>query len=96
LDIKFSSGGAMAVVWDNVEVGVVFTIIAGILGMAFMLVGVLLVPKIVNRLTPNIDEEKEIVRGNQAVARYFGGVVQAVILGMSIIIAAAVIAGLHG
>jgi uncharacterized membrane protein YjfL (UPF0719 family) len=57
---------------------------------------VFLVPKIVNRLTPNIEEEKEIVRGNQAVARYFGGIVQAVIIGMSIIIAAAVFVGLHG
>ncbi len=86
----------MPVDWDNAMVGAVFTVIAGTLGMIFMLVGVMLVPKIVNRLTPNVDEEKEILRGNQAVARYFGGIVQAVIIGMSIIIAAAVIAGLHG
>lgn len=76
--------------------GVSFTLIAGVLGLLFMIVGVMFVPKIVNRLTPNIDEEKEILRGNVAVAKYFGSIVQAVIIGMSIIIAAAVIAGLSG
>ena len=86
----------MPIVWDNVVVGAAFTFLAGAIGMVFMLAGVALVPRIVNLLTPNIDEEKEIIRGNVAVARYFGGIVQSVILGMSIIIAAALIAGLHG
>jgi len=36
------------------------------------------------------------VRGNLAVANYFGRVVQAAIIGMSIIIAAAIIAGFSG
>jgi len=51
-------------------------------------------PRIVNRMSPNIDEEKEIARGNQAVAEYFGRVVSAGIIGMSIIVAAAVLGGL--
>jgi hypothetical protein len=45
-------------------------------------------------MTPAIDEDKEIARGNQAVAEYFGRVVAASILGMSIIVAAAVLGGL--
>jgi hypothetical protein len=46
------------------------------------------------RLTPNIDEEKEIVRGNGAVAEYYGRVVGACIVGISIVIAAAVLGGI--
>jgi multidrug efflux pump subunit AcrB len=53
-----------------------------------------LVPKLMNRLTPNIDEEKEIARGNTAVAEYYGRVVGACILGLSIVIGAAVLGGL--
>jgi hypothetical protein len=45
-------------------------------------------------LTPNIDEEKEIARGNTAVAEYYGRVVGACILGLSIVIGAAVLGGL--
>ena len=94
--IFLKRGVFMPVNWDNVMVGSVFTVLGGVLGFIFMLVGVFLIPKILNKLTPNIDEEKEIIKGNMAVARYFGGIVQATIVGMSIIIAAAVIAGLHG
>ena len=86
----------MPVNWDNVVVGVTFTFIAGILGFLFMILGVFILPKIANRFTPNLDEEKEILRGNMAMAKYFGSVVHAMIIGLSIIIAAAVIAGLHG
>ena len=83
-------------VWDNVVVGAVFTVIAAAMGLFFLLLGAYAVPKIVDKLTPNINEEKEIVRGNMAVAHYFGGIVQAVIIGMSIIIGAAIIAGFMG
>jgi len=44
-------------------------------------------------MTPNIDEEKEIARGNVAVAEYFGRVVAASIIGISIVIAAAILGG---
>lgn len=81
---------------DVVIVATAFTILGGVLGLLFMLVGVLIVPKILNWLTPNIDEQREIVRGNVAVAKYFGSIVQATIIGMSIIIGAAIIAGLSG
>jgi hypothetical protein len=45
-------------------------------------------------LTPNIDEEKEIIRGNTAVAEYFGRIVGACIIGLSIVVAAAVLGGI--
>ena len=84
------------IVWDNIVAAIVFTFLAGMLGMLFMFVGVAVLPKMLDRLTPNINEEKEIVRGNVAVANYFGRVVHAAIIGMSIIIAAAIIAGMMG
>lgn len=84
------------IVWDNIAVAIVFTFLAGLLGMIFMFVGVAILPKMLDRLTPNINEEKEMVRGNVAVANYFGRVVQAAIIGMSIIIAAAIMAGISG
>ena len=52
------------------------------------------VPRIVDRITPNIDDEKEILRGNIAVGNYVGMVTASAILGISIILAAAIIASL--
>jgi len=49
---------------------------------------------LIDRLTPNIDEQKEIVRGNSAAAEYFGRIVGATILGLSIVAAAAVLGGI--
>jgi hypothetical protein len=46
------------------------------------------------RLTPNIDEEKEIARGNRAVAEYYSRIVAACILGVSMVVAAAVLGGI--
>ena len=83
-------------VWDNVLTGMAFAFIAAVVGLVFMIFGAYLAPKMIDKLTPNINEEKEIVRGNMAVAHYFGGIVQAVIIGMSIIIAAAILAGFMG
>ncbi len=77
----------------NIGWSVVFSFIGGLVGMALVLVSSLIVPKLIDRLTPNIDEQKEIVRGNSAVAEYFGRVVGATILGISLVIAAAVLAG---
>jgi hypothetical protein len=48
---------------------------------------------LIDRLTPNIDEQKEIVRGNSAVAEYFGRVAGATIIGLSLVVAAAVLGG---
>ncbi|HOJ86552.1 MAG TPA: hypothetical protein PLN68_06475, partial [Elusimicrobiales bacterium] len=40
---------------------------------------------IINEITPDIDEIKEILRGNTAVSEYYSRVVSAVIIGISII-----------
>ena len=58
-----------------------------------MLAASLVLPRLIDRMTPNIDEEKEIARGNVAVAEYFGRVVAASIIGISIVVAAAVLGG---
>ncbi len=71
----------------------VFSFIGGLVGMALVLLASSIVPKLIDRITPDIDEHKEIVRGNSAVAEYFGRVVAAVILGLSLVIAAAVLGG---
>jgi hypothetical protein len=52
-----------------------------------------IVPRLIDRFTPNIDEQKEIIRGNSAVAEYYGRLVSAAILGVSIVVAAAVLGG---
>jgi len=84
----------------NIGWAVVFAFVGGIVGIALVLVATLLIPRLIDRLTPNIDEEKEIARGNRAVAEYFGRVVAAAIVGVSIVVAAAVLGGilaaLHG
>jgi uncharacterized membrane protein YjfL (UPF0719 family) len=77
----------------NIGWSVVFSFIGGLVGMVLVLVSSLIVPRLIDRLTPNIDEQKEIVRGNSAVAEYFGRVVGATILGLSLVIAAAVLGG---
>jgi hypothetical protein len=73
---------------------VVYTLVGGIVGLALILVSCAIVPRVVNKLTPHIDEEKEIVRGNRAVAEYFGRIVAAGIIGVSLIVAAAVLGGI--
>lgn len=77
----------------NIGWSVVFSFIGGLVGLVLVLISSLIVPRLMDRLTPNIDEEKEIVRGNSAVAEYFGRVVSATIVGLSLVIAAAVLGG---
>jgi hypothetical protein len=77
----------------NIGWSVVFAVVGGLVGMALVLVASAIVPRVIDRLTPNVDEEKEIIRGNSAVAEYFGRVVSAAILGVSIVVAAAVLGG---
>ncbi|MDD4889504.1 MAG: hypothetical protein PHU85_06200 [Phycisphaerae bacterium] len=72
---------------------IVYAVVGGIVGIALVLLASWFLPALINRLTPNLDEEKEIARGNDAVAQYFGRVVAAAILGVSIVVAAAVVAG---
>jgi hypothetical protein len=73
---------------------IAFTVLGALLGIALVLVAAALVPRLLNQLTPNIDEGREIVRGNRAVAHYFGLVCGACILGLSLVVAAAVLGGI--
>ncbi len=72
----------------------IFILLGGIVGFVLIMSASMLLPKILNRFTPSLDEEKEIARGNLAVGEYFGRVVAAGIIGMSIITAAAILGGL--
>ncbi len=87
-------------VLQNIGWAVVFAVVGGLVGIFLVLVASMVLPKIIGRLTPQLDEEKEIARGNTAVAEYFGRVVAAGVIGVSIVVAAAVlgalIAALHG
>jgi hypothetical protein len=78
----------------NIGLAMLFALFGGAVGIVLVLVSSYFLPGIVNRLTPNVDEEKEIIRGNVAVAEYFGRVVSAGILGVSLVAAAAVLGGI--
>lgn len=78
----------------NIGWAVLFALVGGGIGIVLVLAASYFLPGIVNRLTPNVDEEKEIIRGNVAVAEYFGRVVGAGIVGVSIVVAAAVLGGI--
>jgi len=80
-------------VLQNLGWAVVFSIVGAALGVVLVLGASVWLPRLIERFTPNLDEEKEIARGNVAVAEYFGRVVAASILGVSIVVAAAVVAG---
>lgn len=77
----------------NIGWAVVFSIVGGIVGVALVLAASAVLPKLIDRFTPNLDEGKEIARGNVAVAQYFGRVVGASIIGVSIVAGAAVLGG---
>jgi len=78
----------------NIGWVIVFAVVAAGVGIGLVLAATLVIPRLLDRLTPDIDEEKEIVRGNRAVAEYFGRIVSACIVGISIIIAAAILGGI--
>ena len=73
---------------------VLYILIGGGLGVCLVFLAATFLPRLIDRMTPNLDEGKEIARGNQAVGIYFGLVVGSCILGVSIVIAAAVVAGI--
>ena len=78
----------------NVAWALFFALAGGLAG-AFLLIWISAhLPAVFDKFTPELDEGKEILRGNRAVADYFGRIVAAAILGVSIIIAAAVLGGL--
>jgi small-conductance mechanosensitive channel len=78
----------------NIGWAVLFSIVGGLVGMAMVLLASAALPRILERFTPNLDEGKEIARGNVAVAQYFGRIVGAGIIGVSIVAAAAVLGGI--
>jgi len=84
----------MMEVVSNIGWAVIFAVIGGLVGIVLMMVAAVMIPKLLDRLTPDLDEDKEIARGNRAVAEYFGRVVSACIIGMSIVIAAAILGGI--
>jgi hypothetical protein len=84
----------MSEVLTNIGLAVIFSVVGGVIGVALVLLASLFLPRLIDHMTPNIDEDKEIARGNVAVAQYFGRVVAASIIGVSIVIAAAVGCGI--
>ena len=78
----------------NVGCAVVYAVVGGLVGLGLVLLAATVLPRLIEKFTPNLDEEKEIARGNVAVGEYFGRVVGASILGASLIIAAAVLGGI--
>ena len=78
----------------NMLWALIFSMMGGLIGVALFIALAAKLPKLFDKLTPNIDEGKELVRGNQAVAAYYGRVVAAGIIGLSVIIAAAILGGL--
>jgi hypothetical protein len=78
----------------NIAWAVVFALIGGAAGAFLLIWFSARIPAVFDKFTPDMDEGKEIIRGNRAVADYFGRIVSAAILGVSIIIAAAVLGGL--
>jgi uncharacterized membrane protein YjfL (UPF0719 family) len=79
---------------QNMGWAVIFAVVGGVIGMALVISSSLILPGLIDRMTPNIDEQKEIVRGNSAVGEYYGRIVGSAILGVSIVIAAAVLGGI--
>lgn len=83
----------MTEVMTNVGWAVVFMTVGGITGVLLVMGATAVIPKLLDRLTPTLDEDLEIARGNRAVADYFGRIVSACILGISIVVAAAILGG---
>ena len=84
----------MSEVITNIGWAVLFAVIGGIVGIVLVLTSSMFLPRLIERMTPDLDEGKEIARGNVAVAQYFGRVVGASIIGISIVVAAAVLGGI--
>jgi len=78
----------------NIAWAVIFALIGGAAGAFLLIWFSSRIPAVFNKITPDMDEGKEILRGNRAVADYFGRIVSAAIVGVSVIIAAAVLGGL--
>ena len=91
---NFQGDRMLAPAFLNLLWAVLFCVLGSLVGGSMIFMTCLFLPKILDKLTPTIDEEKEIARGNVAVAEYFGRVVSAGIIGISLVVAAAVLGGL--
>ena len=80
----------MSEVMQNIGWAVVFAVVGGIVGLGLVAFAAVFLPRLIEKFTPNLDEEKEIARGNVAVGEYFGRVVGASILGVSLIVAVSI------
>lgn len=78
----------------NLTWAATFALTGGLVGILLIFIAALLLPKLIDRFTPAMDEQQEIARGNRAVAEYFSRIVGASIIGMSLIIAAAILGGI--
>ena len=70
----------MAGVFMNLVWTCVFIAVSVSVGIILILASTLVIPKLIDKLPPNIDEDKEIARGNRAVAEYFGRISAALFL----------------
>jgi hypothetical protein len=84
----------------NIGWAITFSVTGAIIGAGLVIAAAGFLPRMIDRLTPSIDEDKEILRGNLAVAEYFGRITASAIIGVSIVIAASILGGfiaaLHG
>ena len=78
----------------NIGWSLIFSIVGAVIGIILVIASSLVLPALINRLTPNTDEQNARARGNSAVGEYFGRVVGSAILGISIVVAAAVLGGI--
>lgn len=84
----------------NLGWAVTFILIGAIVGSSLVILFTGFLPNLLNKFTPHVDEQKEILRGNIAVAEYFGRIVSAAVIGISLVISASILGGilaaLHG
>ncbi|MEF3280817.1 MAG: hypothetical protein K6357_07630 [Elusimicrobiota bacterium] len=64
---------------------IIISIIISAVSIAFFMTIIKKAFNIINAITPDIDEIKEILRGNVAVSEYFSRIISATIIGISII-----------
>lgn len=84
----------MLEVAQNLGWAIFFILTGSVIGILLVFAATALLPKILNKLTPSVDEEKEIAKGNVAMAQYFGRITSAGIIGVSVVVAAAVVGGI--
>ncbi len=74
---------------------ILYTLSSVAVGVGCLFALTIVLPRILSKFTPHIEEEREIAAGNRAVAEYHGRIVSSLVIGVSIIIAAALFVGLH-